>query len=283
MADILPSRSDPPDDGGKEPRVVGIDSDGVETLLSAISSDTARSILAELHEEPATPSEVADRAETSIQNAQYHLGKLTDAGLVEGSGTAYSEKGREMTVYAPADRALVVVAGQEDDASGLRSALSRLLGGLGVVALGSAVVDRLARGEGTLLPFTAASGGASGDGASGGGVTEQSVDVDATAANETATAEPTAVATQSSGGSGFSVAEVTPAPEATQTAASTPTPSAGAATETVRATVEAGAPAGVDPLTALSATVASLSPGELFFLGGVVALATLSAFWWVRN
>ncbi|RDI71627.1 ArsR/SmtB family transcription factor [Halopelagius longus] len=331
MADILPSRPDPPDDDDKEPRVVGIDSEGVEDLLSAISSDTARSILAELHERPATPSEVADRTDTSIQNAQYHLGRLNDTGLVEESGTAYSEKGREMTVYAPADRALVVVAGQEDDTSGLQTALSQLLGGLGVVALGSVVVDRLARRGGPAFSVgmgsSGGAGGESGGGTGGDGsaqtdLTGQSVETNATTEGarttagggdtpapsegaETAADAPTRTPTDAPSDGGFRIAEVTETPEETATeaartvretaeatrqpteAASTRTPApeetvTEAATEAAQAATDAATGSG-DPVATLGAAVASLSPGELFLLGGLVTVVAVGAYWWIRK
>ncbi|RLM90677.1 ArsR family transcriptional regulator [Halobellus sp. Atlit-38R] len=233
MADILPTRPDLPDDDEKEPRVVGLDSDEVDDLLAAISSETARRVLDELHDEPGAPSDVAGRVDTSIQNAQYHLDRLENAGLIESAGTAYSEKGREMTVYAPSDRALVVVAGNEDDTSGLQSALTQLLGGLGVVALGSVVVDRLVRsGAGPSLSVGSSGAGGGSEGGSGAATnlstTEES---DASAADATATPAPetatptetqTAVETTSGGdGGGFQIAEATetPTPEATGTPA----------------------------------------------------------------
>jgi DNA-binding transcriptional ArsR family regulator len=171
MADLLPSSPDV--DPPEEPRVVGVDSDDAESLLAALSSETARTILSELHEEPAPPARIAERVDTSIQNAQYHLERLESAGVIEVADTVYSEKGREMKVYAPADRALVVVAGSDDDSDGLRTALTRLLGGFAALGIGSVVVDRLARaGAGpTSIPFfSAGSGGAPApDGGDGGG------------------------------------------------------------------------------------------------------------------
>lgn len=299
MADILPSKPDLPDDEDKEPRVVGIDSEGVEDLLSAISSDTARSILAELHEEPATPSEIADRADTSIQNAQYHLGKLDDTGLVEEAGTAYSEKGREMTVYAPADRALVVVAGQEDDTSGLQTALSQLLGGLGVVAVGSVVVDRLARYGGVSQSVGVGESGSDGPEAAGDTATPAG-DSGAATRTETATDAAAGTATESDGGFHIAeatetpggtrteaartvreTAEATPEPTEIATAAPTPTP-ASELEQTTRAVADSGGGAS-DPLTMLGTAVASLSPGEIFFLGGLAAVLAVGAYWWLRS
>jgi hypothetical protein len=114
-----------------------------------------------LHEEPDTPSGLASRVDTSLQNVQYHLGKLKNAGLVSVVDTVYSEKGREMSVYAPSDRPLVVFAGRESESAGLKSALKRLLGAVGILAVASLLVQIVATGQ---LPFVAQS--ASGDGGS---------------------------------------------------------------------------------------------------------------------
>jgi DNA-binding transcriptional ArsR family regulator len=138
---LLPSRDPAVTDA--EPRVISVDSDDADDVLSALSAATARNLLAALHEEPAPPGELADRVDTSLQNAQYHLEKLETAGAVEVVDTAYSEKGREMDVYAPADQPLVICAGDENDTSGLRSALRSLLGGVAVVGVASLFVQEL--------------------------------------------------------------------------------------------------------------------------------------------
>lgn len=138
---LLPSRPELSADG--EPRVVDLDSEAADDLITALSSETARNILATLHEEPAPPGELADSVDTSLQNAQYHLEKLENAGAIEIIGTAYSEKGREMSVYAPADSPLVIFAGEKEHASGLRAAVSRLFAGFLALALGGAIVQTL--------------------------------------------------------------------------------------------------------------------------------------------
>ncbi|WP_266078971.1 ArsR/SmtB family transcription factor [Haladaptatus caseinilyticus] len=128
MADLLPSSTDVDPPTGGNPRVLGVDSDDADDLLGALSSGTARDLLSALHEEPATASELSDRADTSLQNAQYHLQKLEDAELISPVDTIYSEKGREMKVYAPTDGPLILFAGREDQTTGLKDALSRVLG-----------------------------------------------------------------------------------------------------------------------------------------------------------
>ncbi|MGQ4555081.1 helix-turn-helix domain-containing protein [Halobellus sp. GM3] len=156
MARLLPSQSEPEVDAS--PRVVGLEDDDADDLLSALSSSTARRVLAALHDEPTNPAALADAVDTSLQNVQYHLERLESAGAVEVVDTVYSEKGREMNVYAPADRPLVVVAADNDETDGLASALKRLLAGVGVVGLVSLLAQFAIEG----LPF-AAQTGADGD------------------------------------------------------------------------------------------------------------------------
>ena len=157
MVRLLPSEVDASAADDSSPRVIGLDGDDADSLLSALSSGTARDVLTELHDDPDSPSALANRVDTSLQNVQYHLRNLEDAGLVEVIDTVYSEKGREMKVYAPADRPLVMVAGGDTDAGELQSALTRLIGGVALLGVLSALVQAWLRG----LPFvgTSASGG----------------------------------------------------------------------------------------------------------------------------
>ena len=162
MVRLLPSEADTSAVDDASPRVIGLDGDDADSLLSALSSGTARNVLSELHDDPDTPSALANRVDTSLQNVQYHLSNLEDAGLVAVVDTVYSEKGREMKVYAPADRPLVMVAGGDTDVGELRSALTRLLGGVALLGVLSALVQAWLRG----LPFgamSATTGGGAGN------------------------------------------------------------------------------------------------------------------------
>ena len=161
MARLFPSRSDPDIDAS--PRVVGLDDDDAEDLLSALSSTTAREILAALHDEPTNPAALAKTVDTSLQNVQYHLGRLESAGVIRVVDTVYSEKGREMDVYAPADRPLVVVAADNEETAGVSDVLARLLGGVAIVGVASLLAQFLVDG----LPFVARTGGGDAGGAVG--------------------------------------------------------------------------------------------------------------------
>lgn len=242
---LLPSSPDISPDG--EPRVVGLDSEEADDLMAALSSTTARHLVSELHEEPAPPGELADRVGTSLQNAQYHLERLEDAGVVEVVGTAYSEKGREMQVYGPADSPLVIFAGEKERASGLRAALSRLFGGLVALALGGLVVQELF----------------------GASVLQRTDDAPPAAEpTATPTPEPTAAPDDEDDVGILETPEEEPEPTETPVADETPTPT----------DVPDAAPDAVETLFA-----AGLPPGLAFFLGGAVVLTVVVAMTYIRT
>ncbi|WP_396612806.1 ArsR/SmtB family transcription factor [Haloferax sp. S1W] len=116
MSGLLPSNGDVELGGEGSPRVHLFDDEETEELIGSLSCATAREILSCLHDSPATAAELAESVDTSIQNVRHHLGNLEDAELVRLAGTRYSEKGREMKVYAPTDDPFVVcVGGISDD------------------------------------------------------------------------------------------------------------------------------------------------------------------------
>jgi DNA-binding transcriptional ArsR family regulator len=190
MSGLLPSSSDVDVPDG-EPRVIGVDEEDAEALVDALSSETARSILSSVHEEPATASQLAEGTETSLQNAQYHIEKLEAADLLEVVDTRYSAKGREMKVYGATNAPVVLFAGSQEQGKDVRSALTSLIGGVGVVGLGAVIVQEVfGRGFGAI--FASRGGGAGGaDGASAPQTTQEA----AIAAQE-ATAEPSATVTE---------------------------------------------------------------------------------------
>jgi DNA-binding transcriptional ArsR family regulator len=249
-----------------EPRVVGVDDEDADALLSALSSGTARALLSALHEEPAPPSELAERADTSLQNAQYHLEKLENAGAVEVVDTAYSAKGREMDVYAPADEPLVIFAGEEEKQSTLRSALSRLLGAVGLLAVASLAIQQWFGERGLFgTESVPASGGASGGESAGGAGTPTP---DAANVPED-TAAPSGTVEQTGDVGIQQVNETTElAAEDISTPTQTPTPSP-ETTTTVSDTVREAS--------------AGLPPGVLFFLGGLFVLVVVVGLVYLRE
>jgi DNA-binding transcriptional ArsR family regulator len=141
--------------GRDDARVVAIDGEADEAVFDALGSATARRILAEAYEDPAPASRLADRVDTSLQNARYHLDSLAAAGLVERVDTWYSEKGNEMAVWGRPAGGLVLVAGEETWRERVQRALRRMLAPVAALALASLAVQRWLARSGT----TATGGG----------------------------------------------------------------------------------------------------------------------------
>lgn len=127
------------------PRLVNLEDDCASDVFAALSSDTARTILSRLYEGPATASDVAEAADTSLQNARYHMEKLESAGLIEVVDTWYSSRGTEMSVYGPTNEPLVVAAGDDESEGVLKRALERLVGVVALLAIASVFVDGILR------------------------------------------------------------------------------------------------------------------------------------------
>lgn len=211
MGRLLPIRTPVSSRPDREPRLVEIDDDAADEVFEALSSKTARTIFSTLHETPATASDLAEVADTSLQNVRYHLDKLAEAELIEVTDTWYSNRGREMKVYEPADSALVMMSGDGPPEMTLRSLLENLIGGIGILAIASVafdwVVNRLApaderfvslssnRTPGTDVPGQVATT-ATGDAGNASPtpkvvtVVQERTVIDETAANATATPAP---------------------------------------------------------------------------------------------
>lgn len=133
---VRPSPSD-------EMRVLQLEDVQSCDLLESLSSETSQQIVTRLYEEPETASEIADATGTSIQNARYHLDKLVDADLIEVAETAYSDQGKEMKVYAPRYKSVVVLIGDERRQDGLLRAIKHYGPALAVVAGLSVLVENV--------------------------------------------------------------------------------------------------------------------------------------------
>ena len=312
MSRLLPFKSEAvstPDD----PRVLDLEDEATEAALSALSSETARSILSAVYEEPMTPPEIRDEVGTSLQNVHYHVENLEEADLIEPAGTGYSEKGTEMTVYGPASKAVVFFAGQEHDRSRLKTALSRFLGGVSVLALASFAVQRFVETAGPGVPETTdgleASGGDGGGGPVGGANA-----TDAPVATGTETG-PSVMDTVDGGQSGRGTHTSIPAQETPSVTGGTPEPTstpspAGTPTEAASTPAASPTPAPSPTETATGVTAPDptgtplpdggtvegarraaeggadgllADPGVAFFLGGLFMLVVLASWWYLQG
>lgn len=183
MGQLLPRRGERTETAD-EPRVLGLTEGAADEAFAALSSETARRVLALVYDDPRTPVGIREEIGTSLQNVHYHVEKLESADLIESVGTDYSAKGNEMNVYAPTSEALVLVAGEQEDESLLKRAVGRLLAGVGVLAAGALTFGFAAQ---QFLADSATDGTAGDSGGIG------AMDVEESAGTATDGADPTAL------------------------------------------------------------------------------------------
>lgn len=281
MARLFPIRSEAPSQES-HPRIVDLEDEDADAVFSALSSTTARQIYSHLGEEPGTPSDVADAIDSSIQNVRYHLEKLEDAGLIEVVDTWYSSRGNEMSVYAPSNGPLIVTS-DRSKATQLREALSRFLGGLGVLAGASLFLqyglEQAISSAQSAAGWRPAFGGEddaedlAGNGNGNGDAAPMTQDAEEREGEE---AETQADAGDDAARDEGTEEETYYVDDADDTATDAP---AGADDSVAYDTTSSPAEYGSEATETLLST---LPPGLLFFLGGLLVL-TIVTVWWYRS
>lgn len=143
MGNLLPTRSETTISRSEDPTVVFFDDDRAEAVLSTVQSDTAQTILQALMREPMSPSDLAAELDMSVENISYHLDNLQEQRLIEEYDTVYSEKGREVTVYAVTEDPLVIIFGSSENDEQLLATFSRLASVVGPIGILIAVKESL--------------------------------------------------------------------------------------------------------------------------------------------
>jgi DNA-binding transcriptional ArsR family regulator len=100
--------------------------DSLEERWDALGSTKARRIFNLLQSETLPPPDIANELDLSSQTVHYHLGRLVDADLVSVVGHGYSEKGKEMDIYA-ADHDPLVVASTSGSGTDIRQNLAEYI------------------------------------------------------------------------------------------------------------------------------------------------------------
>jgi predicted transcriptional regulator len=113
-----------------------------KAITQTISNDTAMRILDLLAETPLSTSAIAKRLDIPLTTAQYNMEKLIEAGLAKVDKTKYSEKGREVKLYAPARRFIVIVP-EKTSGQAVIEALKKYLVMIPIALAASIVVEYL--------------------------------------------------------------------------------------------------------------------------------------------
>ena len=107
-------------------------------ITRTLSNDSARQVLELLADKPMSASEIAEELEIPLTTVKYNLDALIESGLITIKQIKWSVKGREIKIYAPIRKLIVVVPNKADKKSVvdiLKGYLGVLLGAAGISAI----------------------------------------------------------------------------------------------------------------------------------------------------
>ena len=229
-------------------------------ITQIISNDTARKIIELLADAPLSASDIAERLKTPLTTIVYNLENLESVGLIRVEKIKYSEKGREVKIYAPV-RKLIVVVPEKTDRKSIADILRKYVGVVLAAVFASSIIE--------FLLFRA--------GAPPWEMTAYSYNMKATTDSlNNAAAPETANESVNRGIMAIEEMNQTSAVSVQSTAAAAPTPAPPLMPEV--GGVKGGAP---DMLVSIADTITS-HPGLLFLLGCIFVVVLL-VIWDVRK
>ena len=107
-------------------------------ITRTLSNDSARQVLELLADKPMSASDIAEQLGIPLTTVKYNLDALIESGLITIKQIKWSVKGREIKIYAPIRKLIVVVPNKADKKSVvdiLKRYLGVLLGAAGISAI----------------------------------------------------------------------------------------------------------------------------------------------------
>jgi len=109
-------------------------------ITQVISNDTARQIIELLADAPLSANDIAQRLQAPLTTITYNLENLESVGLIKVEKIKYSEKGREVRIYAPV-RKLIVLVPEKTDRNSVADILRKYLGIILTALFASSLIE----------------------------------------------------------------------------------------------------------------------------------------------
>jgi len=116
--------------------------DESKKITQVITNDTARQIMELLAEHSMSASDIAKQLDVPLTTIKYNLENLVDVGLAKIERIKYSEKGRQVKVYAPV-RKLIVVVPEKLGSASITEILKKYLGVILTAVFASGFIELL--------------------------------------------------------------------------------------------------------------------------------------------
>jgi len=116
--------------------------DESKKITQVITNDTARQIMELLAEQSMSASDIAKQLDVPLTTVKYNLENLVDVGLAKIERIKYSEKGRQVKVYAPV-RKLIVLVPEKLGSASINEVLKKYLGVILTAVFASGFIELL--------------------------------------------------------------------------------------------------------------------------------------------
>ncbi|MFQ6135583.1 MAG: ArsR/SmtB family transcription factor [Candidatus Hydrothermarchaeales archaeon] len=106
--------------------ILPLNDDTSRKISQVLANETSRKILEALCDEPLSTKQISEKLNLPLTTLHYNIENLLDAGLIKVEEAKYSRKGREVKVYAPTRKFIVIAPenmGREEAKNILRKAL----------------------------------------------------------------------------------------------------------------------------------------------------------------
>lgn len=119
-------------------------------ISQVISNDTARQIIELLADSALSASDISERLHAPLTTIIYNLENLENVGLVKVERIKYSEKGREVKIYAPV-RKLIIIVPEKTERKSVADILNKYLGVILASVLASGLIEFFMKPKGSTM------------------------------------------------------------------------------------------------------------------------------------
>jgi predicted transcriptional regulator len=123
--------------------------EGSKKITQILSNDKAMRVLEILTDKPMSATDVAEKLAMPLTTIKYNLDALVEVDLIKVKQTKWSKKGREIKIYEPVQKFIVVAPGSiQKDKSTVLSMLKKYLGLVAGAVFAATGLEALARSRG---------------------------------------------------------------------------------------------------------------------------------------
>jgi predicted ArsR family transcriptional regulator len=134
-------------------------SEDSKKITQLLSNEKAMKMLEILADKPMSASDVAEQLDMPLTTVKYNLDGLIEADLIQVKETKWSRKGREVKIYEPVQKLIVVAPGSmKNDRSSILSMLKKYLGLVAGAVFAATGLEAITRNFGTKSMYSQEAG-----------------------------------------------------------------------------------------------------------------------------